>query len=238
MSKSTRSFSYADDRATLLQGITKLEVEEKLTKCRSELSEYYNANRLKANPGKTVSCMFDFNNRKASQTLELRWNDVKIENDAEPKFLDVTLDRTLTFKQHGLNFAAKIQSRNNLTSKLANSRWKASPHVLRTTALAMCYSVAEYACPVWLDNTHSKLIDVALNETCRMITGCMKNTPINQLYNLSGLAPPLIRRICHLMTEKHKQETDQRHPLYGALPSDRRLKSRFSFLNKEFAFQM
>ena len=73
----------------------------------------------------------------------------------------------LSFKQHCENFAGKIQSRNNLLSKLANSRWGANPHVMRTTALAMCYSVAEYACPVWLDSTHSKLIDVALNETCR-----------------------------------------------------------------------
>ena len=121
---------------------------------------------------------------------------------------------------------------------MANSRWGASPHVMRTTALAMCYSVPEYACPVWLDSTNSKLIDVALKETCRKITGCMKNTPINQLYIFSGIAPRLTRRKCHLMTEEHKQETDQRHPLYGALPSDRRLKLRFTFLNKEFAFQI
>ena len=207
-------------------------------KCLSELSDYYHANRLKANPGKTVSCMFHLNNRQAAHALELQWNGVKIEHDAGPKYLGVTLDRTLSFKQHCKNFAGKIQSRNNLLSKLANSRWGANPHVMRTTALAMCYSVAEYACPVWLDSTHSKLIDVALNETCRKITGCMKSTPINQLYNLSGIAPPLIRRKCHLMTEKQKQETDPRHPLYGALPPDRRLKSRYSFLNKEFALQL
>ena len=238
LSTDTRSFIYADDRATLAQGKNKREVEEKLMKCLSELSDYYHANRLKANPGKTVSCMFHLNNRQAAHALELQWNSVKIEHDAGPKYLGVTLDRMLSFKQHCENFAGKIQSKNNLLSKLANSRWGANPHVLRTTALAMCYSVAEYACPVWLDSTHSKLIDVALNETCRKITACMKSTPINQLYNLSGIAPPLIRRKCHLMTEKQKQETDPRHPLYGALPLNRRLKSRYSFLNKEFALQL
>ena len=183
LSTDTRSFIYADDRATLAQGKNKREVEEKLMKCLSELSDYYHANRLKANPGKTVSCMFHLNNRQAAHALELQWNSVKIEHDAGPKYLGVTLDRMLSFKQHCENFAGKIQSRNNLLSKLANSRWGANPHVMRTTALAMCYSVAEYACPVWLDSTHSKLIDVALNETCRKITGCMKSTPINQLYN-------------------------------------------------------
>ena len=39
----------------------------------------------------------------------------------------------------------------------------------------------------------------------------MKSTSINQLYN-SWIAPDLIRRKCHLMTEKQKQETDPRHP--------------------------
>ena len=178
--------------------------------------------------------MLHLDNREASQTLELRWNDVKIEHDPEPNYLGVTLDRTSSFKQHCQNLAGKIQSRNNLLSKLPNARWAVSAHVMRTTALELCNSVAEYACPLWPDNTHWKLVDVALNETCRKITDCLKNTPINQLYYLSGIAPPLIRRKCHLMTEKHKQETDQRHPLYGELPSDRRLKWRFSFLKKEF----
>ena len=100
LSTDTRSFIYADDRATLAQGKNKREVEEKLMKCLSELSDYYHANRLKANPGKTVSCMFHLNNRQAAHALELQWNSVKIEHDAGPKYLGVTLDRMLSFKQH------------------------------------------------------------------------------------------------------------------------------------------
>ena len=47
-----------------------------------------------------------------------------------------------------------------------------------------------------------------------------------------------MRRKYHLMTEKQKQHTYQRQKLYSALPPDRSLKSRFSFLNRNFAFQM
>ena len=115
-----------------------------MTKYLSELSDYYNAKRLKANPGKTISCMFNLNNRKATQTLELRWNDVKTEHDAGTKYVDVTLDRILSIKQHCQNFAVKIQSRNNLLSKLANLRWGASPHVMRSTSSAMCYCVTQW----------------------------------------------------------------------------------------------
>ena len=238
LQQDTKSFIYADDRATLAGGRTKAEVERKLNECLQQLSDYYRNNRLKANPSKTVSCMFHLNNRQAGQTLNLKWNGVEIEHDSVPKYLGVTLDRTLSFKQHCSNIAAKVQARNNLLSKLTNSTWGANPHVMRTTALAMCYSVAEYACPVWLDSAHSKTIDIALNETCRKVTGCIRSTPINALYNLAGIAPPFIRRKSHLVAEKSKQETDPRHPLYGVLPVERRLKSRFSFLNKGCQFQL
>jgi len=61
-------------------------------------------------------------------------------------------------------------------------------------ALALCYSAAEYACPVWMSYTHAKKVDVAVNETYRIITGCLKPTNTNKLYTLCGIAPPEIRR--------------------------------------------
>ena len=45
----------------------------------------------------------------------------------------------------------KLKSRNNLIAKLIGTSWGASASTLRTSALALCYSVAEYCCPVWLD---------------------------------------------------------------------------------------
>ena len=60
-----------------------------------------------------------------------------------PKYLCVTLDRTLSYKTH--NTKMKVASRNNLLNKLANSRWGTNARTIRTTALALCYSTAEYA---------------------------------------------------------------------------------------------
>ena len=87
------------------------------------------------------------------------------------------MDRTLSFKEHTRKLKAKIQSRNALLSKLANSKWGANPYTLRTTALALYFSTAEYACPVWERSAHAAKIDSALNDTCRRITGCLKPTP-------------------------------------------------------------
>ena len=205
---------------------------KKVNEYLQQLSHYYKNNRVKANPSKTVSCTFHLNNRQAGQTRNLRCNDVEIEHDSMCKYVGVTLDRTLSFKQHCNNVAAMVQTRNNL-SKLTNSTWSVSPHVMRTTALAMCYSVAEYACPVWLDSVQwAKTVDIAQNETCRKMTGCIQSTPTNALYKLAGIAPLFKWRKNYLGAENSKQESDPRHPLYVVLPVERRLKSRYSFLNK------
>ena len=64
-------------------------------------------------------------------------------------YLGVTLDRTLSYRQHLQKTAAEVKTRNNLLSKLAGSTWGANATTLRTCALALCYSAAEYCCPVW-----------------------------------------------------------------------------------------
>ena len=103
-------------------------------------------------------------------------------------------------------------------------------HPLRSPALALCYSASEYACPVWERSTHAKKLDATLNETCRMITGCLKPTNTNSLPILAGIAPPDIRRAVASRTERTRQTTDQRHPLNGHLGVVPRLKSRKSFI--------
>ena len=43
--------------------------------------------------------------------------------------------------------------------KLAGSSWGANANTLRSSALALCYSEAEYCCPVWQRSTHVSLVD-------------------------------------------------------------------------------
>ena len=95
---------------------------------------------------------------------------------------------------------------------------------------ALCYSAAEYACPVWERSTHAKKLNATLNETCRMITGCLKPTNINSLPILAGIAPSDIRRAVASRTERTRQTMDERHPLNGHLGVVPRLKSRKSFI--------
>ena len=71
---------------------------------------------------------------------------------------------------------------------------------------------------------------MTLNETCRMITGCLKPTNTNSLPILAGIAPSDTRRAVASRTERTRQTTDQSHPLNRHLGVVPRLKSRKSFI--------
>ena len=228
-----RRFIYADDLCLATQSSSFQTIEDRLTNALKDLTDYYAENYLNANPGKTQVCAFHLNNHQAQRKLNITWNDQVLENDNYPKYLGVTLDRTLSFAKHAQNVKAKVAARNSLLGKLTNSTWGADPKTLRTTALALSYSTAEYASAVWARSTHAKKVDSELNNACRIITGLLRPTPLPLLYRTAGIAPPNIRRDINARTEKYRQETDSRHPMYGHTYPESRLKSRKSFRTVE-----
>ena len=134
----------------------------------------------------------------------------------------------MSYKAHIEKTKKKVGTRNNTIRKLRTSKWGATPTTLKSSALALCYSAAEYACPVWKRSTHAKKLDATLNETCRMITGCLTPTNTNSLPVLAGITPS--DRAVASRTERTRQTTDQRHPLNGHLGVVPRLKSRKSLI--------
>ncbi|UYV70375.1 hypothetical protein LAZ67_7002765 [Cordylochernes scorpioides] len=104
------------------------------------------------------------------------------------------LDRTLTFKTHLTKLKGKLSSRNNILHKLAGSSWGSDANTLRTSALALIFSTAEYCAPVWEGSCHTKLIDTQLNSTLRIITGVCQPTRIDWLPVLAHISPPELRR--------------------------------------------
>ena len=85
--------------------------------------------------------------------LRVHMEGQQLRHDPNPVYVGVTLDRTLSYRQHLRKAAGKLQSRNNLLTKLAGSSRSANANTLRSSVLALCYSVAEYCCPVWQRST-------------------------------------------------------------------------------------
>ena len=152
----SRRFIYADDICCALQAETFSEIECTLT---ADLAKYCQLWRLKPSTSKTVSSVFHLHNNRSSRELNVHMNGQRLKHDPYPVYLGVTLDRPLSYREHLSRSAAKLKSRNNLIANLAGTSWGASASTLRTSALALCYSVAEYCCPVWTRSSYTNLID-------------------------------------------------------------------------------
>ena len=107
--------------------------------------ELTNSTQLLHVPPTTVSVLAGQAARKLKVTLA---GEVLV-HAFVPKYLGVTLDRSLTYRKHTENVRDKVKSRCNIINKLAGIDWDAPAPVLRTSAIALVYSVAEYCVPVW-----------------------------------------------------------------------------------------
>ena len=138
---------------------------------------------MSANPDKTQVTAFHLCNKEDKLLLKIKWNN-DLENTAYTSYLGITLNMTLSYKEHIHNTKLMADTRNNLIRKLANSKWGINASTIRTTALALCYSVAEYASPVWSRLKQTNLLDTVLNQACMAITVCLKPNNNEELHHL------------------------------------------------------
>ena len=191
----SQKFIYADDTGLALKGKSFKELEDKLSEDVDTMCEYYRKWNIVPNMGKTISSVFHLNNRKANQELNVRMGGQTLSHQPCPLYLGVTLDRTLSYKAHCTNASKKINTRNNLLRKISFKSWGADIPTLKTTALSLCYSIAEYCAAVWGHSTHVSKVDTALRNTSRAVSGCLRSTPVDLLPPLSGLPLPAERRM-------------------------------------------
>ena len=119
--------------------------------------------QLQPSVAKTVLSTFHLHNARINQELDIILNGKQLKHDNRPTYLGVTLDCALTYKPHLRKVASKTRTRNNLVYMLAGTTWGSGAKTLRTSALALCYSVAEYCGLVWRNwSAHTNLVDIQL----------------------------------------------------------------------------
>ena len=115
----TRSFIYADDLCIAAQNSTFESIESTLSDALEHLDQYYKENHLRANPDKTQTCSFHLRNRETKRKLDIKWCNKELLHTSHPVYLGVTLDRTLSYKQHIMKVKGKTTARNNILKKLS-----------------------------------------------------------------------------------------------------------------------
>ena len=106
---------------------------------------------------------------------------------------------------------------------------------LRIAALSVVHSTAEYCAPVWCRSAHIRLIDSVLNDALRMVTGCLRPIPTDNLPILAGIQQPGLHRQVTIFLLVNRNILDYEHLLHDLLvrPFDGRqdkLKSRSPFV--------
>jgi len=92
-----------------------------------------------------------------------------------------------TYNRHLASLRKKLTFRVTLLSRLAGSGWSAGATMLRTATLALVHSITEYCAPVWCRSAHTRLIDPAINDALRILTGCLRPAPADNLPILAGI---------------------------------------------------
>ena len=122
-------------------------LERTLSEDVTTLSAYLLTGRLKLSHAKTVMEAFHLRNREAKREVKLKNNGKILPFCPVPTYLGVKLDRALTHRHHLEVLRKKISTRVSLLRRFAGSGWGAGAKTLRTAALFLIYSIAEYCAP-------------------------------------------------------------------------------------------
>ena len=156
-----------------------------------------------------------------------------ISTTSNPKYLGVTLDRSLTYTKHISQLSMKVNARCNLLRRLVGKKCGAHFDVLQTSTTALDFAPAEYCSQVWCRSAHTHRLDAALNNSLRLVTGCIRSTPTFMLPVVSGIMPPDIRRNKQCPALSRRAEADDQHALHNIVtastPGRTRLQSRHPF---------
>ena len=136
---------------------------------------------------KTVTAAFHLYHKEAASELKVASEGRILPFSAEPTCLGVKMDRSLTFRRHLESLRKKLTTRVAFLRRLVGSSWGAGARTLRLATLALIHSAAEYCAPVWSRSAHTRLIDKPINNALRLMTGCLRPTPTDKLFVLSGI---------------------------------------------------
>ena len=191
----SRKFAYVDDLALLHSSGNWKDLEETLSQDMSTLSAYVQTWRLKLSHTKTVTTGFHLNNREAKRELKVYNNGRLLPFCPTPTYLGVKLDRSLMFHHHLEAFCKKLSLCVTLLRRLVGLGWGAGAKKLCIAILSLVHSTAEYCAPVWCCSAHTRLIDSVLNDALRIVSRCLRLTPMDHLPILSGIQPAELHRM-------------------------------------------
>ena len=142
LATTSTKYMYADDVALMTATSTFEQADTMLSQDMAVIQTFLRSWRLKLPTNKTVSSTFHLKNHRPNYRPKIYFNNQQLlRTEANPKYLGVSLDRTLTFKHHLDHLKRKVSSRVALIKRLAGTNWELFPnptYFSPSTCLCLC----------------------------------------------------------------------------------------------------
>ena len=154
------------------------------------VSDWSRRFKLSLNPSKCQVAFFSVDSREAGWQPVIDIDGRQLPFSANPVFLGVTFDRTLSFGAQARKVCASVDSRRRVLSSLATRDWGWNVGQLRQVYAAFIRPVMDYCAAAWqpwLADTNLGLLERAQNRALRSITGQLNTTPLEALRLEAGV---------------------------------------------------
>ena len=156
---------------------------------------------------KCECCLFTTDPHEAKYQPQLTLLGQLLRFNPTPCFLGVTFDRTLAFTAHTDKLQQKLKRRINTLKALAGRNWGCSKEDLRQLYVSFIRSSMLYCAAAWTpaaSATNIKKMETIQNSAARIVTGCVRSTPIEVLNLEAGLPPIALKATesTHIAYEK------------------------------------
>lgn len=188
-----RSSLYVDDLAIYASGPSLSTLQNLLQSAISTASSWATKHGFHFSSAKSYSILFTRARAVVPPHLTLYGN--PLQQRPSGKFLGVTFDSRLSWKEHILSIKTVALRRLHLLQTLSHVSWGADRKILLQLHVSLVLSTLDYGCHVYSSASPPLLnaLDSVHHQGLRLALGAFRSSPVESLYTESGL-PCLSRR--------------------------------------------
>ena len=205
---------YADDLAIIATETELGTAQVRLQTCLNRLQKWTEDWAMTINATKTTYTVFTLSPKP--RAIKLKMGVTALRKEDNPRYLGVTFDPRLTWKQQTEEIQRKGMRRTAFMKKLAGTSWGANMTVLKKAYVGYVRPAVEYGIAAWgnASKTNFQKAEKIQNHSLRIITGGMKSTPINEMEAVAGLHSMEDRKDQKVITQFVKFHHLGSHPMH------------------------
>ena len=181
-------YSYADDLTITTKHPNITTAQTHLQAYLHDLETWLTSNEMEVSPAKSSLTLFTTYNKEHNTQPQVTLYNTPLPIQKHPKILGLTLDPSLSFKQHIESTCKTANTKTNTLKALAATDFGCHKETLHTLYKQYIRPTLSYASPAWSSNlapTHLNSLQKQQNKALRLITGCTNSTPIDHLHHES-----------------------------------------------------